>query len=382
MCCPPLSPTNIRLWQTCPTAYRRRYVDRLLDWSNPAADTGKAFHRWAAGESLVSVLASLPDEVAADVLDILARYQESGGIPLPPADATDISTEMEIAITAQGEVVAWEETSAVWRGRVDQVWREGTLAVVRDWKTSRVIEEPGSQMRQYGWAVSTMWPEVERVAVELRFVRYGQTARRQVFDADELRERVPLELFEVRRQIEEMLQADRWPTKIGEHCRVCGYWSSCPAMQRLAGSQPVTRVEDERSAMNAARQLIEARRRAKEIEDSLRVWCIHHGSIKVGDRELGHHPAVRRELGNISRVSRLLMGHGLSLDRIWQELRLPLTGLDRLTRSAVDSLARRERKAARERIEHDLMEAGLLAEQLGTKFGFTETPEEGDCVPP
>lgn len=373
----PLSWTKIKLLRQCPLALRRRYIDHAVELSSAPAETGIGFHDLAEHDTgdedaLLSMLtrkAALMEEATArDLRGIVRRLVERGGLPGFPADATDVARELSLAVAADGQIVEWDDPRALFRGRLDQSFREngGELGVVRDWKTNRVVEDPTDQGRYYSWLLAVLFPAVEEVVAEFYFVRFGNSPRRAIYDAAELRATVPGELAAIAEDVERRAREDDWRPRVSDDCRFCSFVSSCP---KFTGRiSPFLPIESAEQAQAAAEQLQIVAGQKLQLEKSLKAWVRMNGPIDCGDETLDF---VRRPTVSVPEALeafRWFKERGIAGDALWAHLTLRATELRKLLTIAVADQPRRERAAAKEALLAELQQAGLVEESVGSTF--------------
>lgn len=377
----PLSWTKIKTRRVCALNYRRAYIDRAVQITGAPAETGLGFHELAEAHpgtdasdetkllaALTRKAAVMDESPAADLRSIVRRVVERGGLPGLPADATDVAEELAIALTRDGRRVDWDSKEAFFRCRIDRFYREngGSLAVVRDWKTARVVDDPDDQGRFYAWAVAVLFPDVEEVVVEFYFVRFSMRPRTRLYDAEELRQTVPAELDAIAEDLATRAAADDWPARVSDHCRVCSFVTSCPKFKDRIS--PFLTINSEADARTAAEQLAIVSGQKSALEKALKGWCLLHGSVDCGDEVLGFIGREKQTVPDALQAFRWFKARGLDGAEIWLHLSLGKTALSKLVTKAIASVPRKERREAREAMEAELLEAGVLEATTGSSF--------------
>lgn len=373
----PLSWTKIKLLRQCPLAFRRRYIDHAVELSSAPAETGIGFHELAEHDTgdedaLLSMLtrkAALMEEAPArDLRAIVRRVLERGGLPGFPADATDVARERSLAVTGDGQLVEWDDPRALFRGRLDQSYREngGELAVARDWKTNRVVEEPVDQGRYYSWLLATIFPSVEEVVAEFYFVRFGNRPRRAIYDACELRATVPDELAAVGEDVERRARDDDWRPRVSDDCRFCSFVSSCPKF--IGRISPFLTIENAEQAQAAAEQLQILAGQKTQLEKTLKAWVRMNGAIDCGDETLDFVRRPTMSVPEALEAFRWFKARGIEGDALWAHLTLRTGEMRKLLTRAVADRPRKERVAAKEALLAELQEAGVVEESVGSTF--------------
>lgn len=380
----PLSFTKIDCFSTCAWRYCCKYLQKLPDPSGPPAEVGTGFHAWAevaAGlddelamvRALEEKAALLLDGPAEDLRMVVHRYLNAGGIPKLPTDATDVRREAELAIRADGSPCGYWDDDALFRGKLDLTWLEngGELAVVRDWKTSRVIVDPGRQLRLYATLLAALHEDVETVIGEQHFVRFAPGGcRKAEYDADELRAIVPASLVAIANEIDARVEARDLKPRISESCSWCPYRQHCPPIK--AGYKPDLRFETPEAVAEAADGLLVLELQVKDLKAALRAWVLHHGGVKLaGGEVLDHHPTQTRSIEDAKAAAALLQQLGASSDALWSALELPVGAAEKVIRTLpeVSGAGRGRKTEAAQRVLAQLSEAGVLKSSLGTRFG-------------
>ena len=392
----PLSHSKVGKFRRCRLAFWRQYVERRPEARGTPGNVGVGFHDWAmeakAGSDeidLVRILARkavlLDEEAAKQLRQLVRRYIERGGPPPIPVDAEDLMLETALALTLEGEPVAWDSPAARFRCRVDQAWTEHVdLGVLRDWKTSRIIEpvDATDQMRWYAFALASSIPSVERVHAELHYVRFAPGGVRKTddpYDAEELRATVPEELRIIADKMVQCAEQERWDPTLGEHCRYCSYRAICPAFQ--ATPLPVGEILTAEDASAAADRMLVLKVMLADYTSALRSYALHCGGIRVEDGLLAFHEKTKREIVDPELAVAFFTGAGVAHDRLWGSLKLSVTETDKIIR---EMHARAARGTKTEKIEStlaELKEMGVLREYTSTEFkrkkaGTEEEPED------
>ena len=393
----PLSHTKGSKFRRCRLAFWRQYGEHRPDPSGIPAAVGKGFHAWAdeagaqpdADESalyrILARKAALLDERAAPLLRALvSRYIQRGGLPPVPPDAEDVVREQALAVTAAGEPCAWDSPDAVFRARLDLAWTEhGTLGCIRDWKTSRTIEDVDAtdQMRWYAGALSLLNPALEQVHCELYYVRFAPGGVRRTpepYQADELRATVPEEWRAIAEEMERCAAAGDWPATLGDGCRYCPYRGDCPAYQRAV--PPVRPFNGTEQAVEAADCLLRLKGQVKDYDAALREWTLHHGAIVCSNGELlGHHAGEKRSVCDTEAAAMFLEGAGVGHEDLWSALHLGITAVEKLARGVTQGSARGQKKQRVDALLAELAEMGATRTVTATEFSRKKpAAEEAD----
>jgi len=388
-----LSHSKIDTLTRCPLAYSRRYRERVPEADTSPRAVGIAEHEIVAltgaqdldEDQVYRIIARkaalLPDEAATDLRSLAACVVQLGLIPALPSDAQDVAWEQRFAIGEDGKPCEWNDPAALFRGIMDRRFREneGTLGVVDDWKTGRVIEPAGDQLRRYGWALAVLFPEIETVTSANHYLRFGAVRRSDPMDAATLRETVPVELLAIREDLERRERDNAWEPRVSTACNGCGFRAGCPA---FAGTVvPLRVIDSAEHAREAAQQLLVLRGQAKDLDVALRQYVRFHGEIEIdGSDAVGNVATERVSVTDPVLAYRHLSGLGVDAGAIWKALRLSKSSVEKLAASVAP---RGEKGIAKEAAISALVSLGAAEVKRSTTFkrfkrGAEELPEGDD----
>lgn len=386
-----LSWTGAKRFRECPLQFKRRFVERLPEILGEPLERGIATHtvlerigRAAhAGSPLTDAqlaivtaeaMAVIAPAAADDAREILCRYLEQGGIPGLPSDAQDVAFEYPFAIDRDGQAVDWDDPAAMIRSVLDRVYREngGTLAVIDDYKTNWVIEQPGEQMRIYAYAACCLWPEVEEVVVRLRFVRYGQCSREEVIGRDEALA-FGATIVALHDAVIDAVNADAFPARVSNACLQCSFTRSCPEMAREASPRQLSTADDARAA---ADDLVRLTVRGKEIAEQLAAFVGLNGPIDLGTETYGPVSRAKESVEDAGAVAALLAERGVDSTKLWSEVSIPKAALSKLVTAAIASAPKGEKKSAREAVMQELRDDGALKTRTDIELRRTKKTDE------
>jgi len=309
------SETRLTTAEQCGLRYHLKYVENLPDPPGEAAEVGSLVHeimaeyarhclteRVEADESALREIAQrrAVEPVFADAWAIL---EPAGGhVRFSVAQkGSPWGVEERLAFAKDGtgawERCAWEDSRAWWRAIVDLYYldeqEQGTVLVVRDWKTQAVLPsqaaiERDQQLRRYAYCLSLLYPEVEHIYAELVFLRYG-VARHRKLTTEELQE-VPQEIERRVKRVEELGPEAR----VSSACDWCNFTARCPAYQQAREFRPEP-IRDSAQAEQAAQAYLLLKRRLGDLERQLKAWAGERGSITVGDVEVGYADEAQNE---------------------------------------------------------------------------------------
>lgn len=393
--------TGVRTARECWRAFWSRFVAQIEPIAAVELERGSGVHeilhavglarfegREMDDEQITALIerhaAVLLPEAADDLRAISRRAIERDYLPTLPSDATDVGFERAFAIDASGKPVMWDSAAAIFRSIFDVAFREngGTLGVVDDYKTSRLITAPGEQMRLYAWAMTCLYPDLEEVLVRLRYVRYGVT-KEQLYDAEalaELRRTVPVELAALRDEVARRREAQDWPTRVTvQACNSCAYGPTCP--EREASLGPLA-TESSRAL---ADRLVTIEAEAAQIKEALKGRVERDGPQDLGGGEVyGPIAKQRQSVADAALAANVFTDLGVPTETLWEHVGLTSGAINKLTTAAIADAPRKEKKDARERVMQQLRGAGVFKVETFTTVGrfakSDETPAEEEAA--
>lgn len=143
--------TKLTNAERCPKQFHARYIAKTLPYtSSPEADEGNRVHKLM--EDRIKFNRPLPEAEC---------WREEFIMPkTSPVD--NALAEHELAVTADGEPVDFWDKRAWFRGKLDYLLMSAdkSLAVITDWKTGRVWEDP-DELETHGALAAITYPAVE-----------------------------------------------------------------------------------------------------------------------------------------------------------------------------------------------------------------------------
>ena len=168
----PISYSGLSTYTQCPRKYKFSRIDLLPDPAGPAADRGKMIHA----------------ELEKAILN--PGYIMLGELSYWQAVCSQLSDnactpEIELAINAFYEPVAFSDPAAYIRGILDVFVRKGDSALIGDWKTGR-IRDYSQQIMFYQLMVLVCFPEINRVEGRIFFVDHQREQSYMSFSRNDL----------------------------------------------------------------------------------------------------------------------------------------------------------------------------------------------------
>ena len=333
--------SRINLYERCPWAYKATYLDKVPREEDETRDTGLELHGLVQSylNRLISQnlqtdwnWAAAQHSSSEDVADIWERFYQVFSLP---AVLEVPGVERKLAFSRSWEPCDYFAPEAYFRMVIDFHFRQNTLAVVRDWKSSRLMPvtvERDLQLLTYAWGLSrAVYPDAQEFLLQLYFLRYGIT--RDVLLAPENLAGVPRKLEEKIAKIEEDQKLEPRP---GSFCGMCGVAAHCPHVAQALVPREFIAPTTKEQVQEAARQLLALRTMAKTITSRLKNWAIINGPIPVGDQVYG--PSYIDTL-DTKQVVETLLAAGLDRADIWPLLSVSKTSLKSALKKRQDLLS-------------------------------------------
>lgn len=189
-------------------------------------------------------------------------------------------------------------------GALDALLVEGNYdehAIVIDWKDTWGMPAPTEvsfegyfQQRFYGWLVMRNYKSVEQVTLRESYVRYGEPREATVF-RDKLDD-IEQELSALVERFDRAVEEDLWTPTPGKHCSYCPRPTACPIPKH---ARETGKIDSQKQAEAAARQLIVATAIVDQNKKALEAWAGQNGPIPMRDakgyRVWGHRESTRTE---------------------------------------------------------------------------------------
>ncbi|MFA5111197.1 MAG: PD-(D/E)XK nuclease family protein [Desulfobaccales bacterium] len=332
---PGYSFSALELFDSCPWAYKLVRLEKIPRGESEALVTGSTVHKVVADYLNRLILNGLQTDwewagkvdfldVPNDVHEIWARFWNNFVLP-PGMEAPGV--EKKLAFDRAWQPTGFFGPDAYFRMVVDLAYRQGSLAVIQDWKTNRVIPETvekNLQLRIYGWGTrQALFPAAQEILLRLHFLRYG--AERELLLLPEDLDTVPQELEAKIAVIEAEKHFDPTP---GSFCGWCGVTAHCPVMAQALVPANILYPVNHGDAVKAATLLLAIEEMGKVIKNHLKAWVMEYGPVPVGNVIYGPSSSVSYEL-DPEQVVNDLLAQGLEPSQVWPMLSLTKTSLDR-----------------------------------------------------
>jgi CRISPR/Cas system-associated exonuclease Cas4 (RecB family) len=285
------SHSQLALYESCPLAYHRRYVEGRTPERSPAAAIGSAAHAAAAAyiEHLVSE--RLSTDVTWDPIPAARERMAEEGIRLPAEAWEEVEGLIEalkrsftmdpVHYLEHEKRTELEVAGRDWVGVIDLVTAEDGF-VITDWKTDWAVRsqsevERDQQLRRYAWMLHRLYG-CEAVRARLWFLRHG-VAREIALGLEDF-ERTEKGIIST---IEAIENEQDWTPTPGVGCAWCSWSEECPAVSDL----PLAIVTPD-DAARIAGELAILEKQVKDRKEALKSWCVVNGPIVAGGLAWGH----------------------------------------------------------------------------------------------
>ncbi len=208
MILPPWSFSHLNTWLTCPHQYAHKYVLRDLP-SEPQSEAMKwgntvheAFEARLSGWETYDREMFKPYERYAKALDNVQKH-----------------VEVKLGIKADGFPCDFFDPQVWGRGKLDVVVvnTHHPVAVVIDWKTGRVWEDP-FELAVHGLLLKAHWPHVKSIQARYCWLKEGRLGEPyDVSDTQTTRDKIKVMVG----AMEQQLAAKEWPKRRNPLCRWC-----------------------------------------------------------------------------------------------------------------------------------------------------------------
>ena len=164
--------SSIKMYEQCPAKYKFTRIDKLSEPTGPAAERGKVIHA-----EIEAVLKGQLELVCAELEYLLPRMDEW--------KAKNAESEMEFAVDSHWNTVAFNDSSAMFRGVIDLYYELGDTAIVLDFKTGKERDYL-DQVRVYAAVVLATKPHIQRVIPQIEFIDLQKSTEYITYSREDL----------------------------------------------------------------------------------------------------------------------------------------------------------------------------------------------------
>lgn len=312
--------TRLELYNTCPQAYKNKYIDRIPERESEAVQVGRitheiiaAYDNYLLANRLWSDITKVPEitmdvffhpkqphslgpehfEEINEIMDTFSSYHF-----INPDTIAGIEEQMIFEIMP--EVAFWVV--------LDRLEIDEQEARITDYKTTWRIAPPEAmrknfQLRIYAWAVHQEYPQIESFLVGLEYVRLGivpepvKLGVGDISDVDEM----------LKEQINRIMTTTEFKPKPGSGCAYCSYSENCPAGHDIAQQVIIKHHED---AIRVAEELAILKKQVADREAALKSFCEEHGPVDHNGISWGFYPVPSKGVKDIREFMRILEEEG------------------------------------------------------------------------
>jgi len=351
------SPSRIKLFASCPAAFKRHYIDGEVGVTCAPFFYGSLVHAIAHTYNRQCVLKRVPADPGAMPEIVNAHFWSTDQTGIP-ADEYQSVLDLCVRLAAR-QVIDYETFAGAedrmhmrvngygFQGIVDIHWIDGPFAVVRDYKTQRNMLTPAElvndfKMRCYAALEFASFPHLEGVWVEHDYLRWGAVRRSERMLTKEDADRTKEEIWQ---RIERIIGELEYPYTPGDWCAVCEYKRDCP---RLAEAEkcgpfpdPITTADQARAVLD---ELVALGLATTDRKTALKAWVNGYGAVRGNGYEFG----PRESRGVEYDVARVMAAFPEAAEAL-AALRVDKRGLAALAK-ADDELAKRLEEIAVETV--------------------------------
>ncbi len=291
--------SRLDLYDGCPLAFKRRYVDKRQEMPSEALEDGSETHDWIASYNKYLLAKDLRTD-----LDWIRGANAS------PEVKEILDTYAETHLLEPGHYVIEEMWKIplegfLWWGVIDLLKDEQTRVLITDFKTDHKVRSQAEidkdrQLRFYAWMAAQKYPHAEEFICSIDFVRHGVTR-----STTYIREDVPAIEREILDAIKRIEADEDFRARPGTRCAWCSWTADCPAI--AAGDlEVITSAED---AERTASQLVALKARVKALEEMLKPWCTREGVIQVNGMVVGYRTSHSSSYPT-AEFAEILVAHG------------------------------------------------------------------------
>ncbi len=302
------SQTRLNLFETCPCAYKFKYVDHMPGTSSEAMAIGKVVHEAIAEYNRHLLKNKLETDVTA-IMEIAYEvfYKETNIIGTSRLGEIEQIMEnfAQSHILNLKTTVGIEETiktqisdDVCFMGIIDLLEIDGDTATIIDYKTDWAVRpqyevDRDFQLRVYAWLVAREYPQVTNFKAKLDFVRHSIVREVEMDIGDVLR--TEAKLLGLVRLIE---NEKEFPPQPGAGCAWCNYIEKCSALKNISNMTICKTKED---AIRIAGELAILEKQVSDRKEALKNWCTVNGPVVVNGLQWGFYPTLSKDIDDIQR---------------------------------------------------------------------------------
>lgn len=201
------------------------------------------------------------------------------------------------------EECSWDDPKCVYRGKIDILMIEDTVATVIDHKTQPKAENSDTfQLGFYAWLVKQFYPFVTQVNTILHFCRpelnfYSRPTEWSLDDINELET-----VLKIRTQAIESIDVENAEPNPNYYCNYCSVNMECPKIDELNkyrmkyGNMKNSPIVDASEVVKLAEVLTVVDEGRKVLNSKIQKFAENVGNVVVHNKEYGYKPSKSWEV--------------------------------------------------------------------------------------
>lgn len=157
--------SGMMLYRDCPSAYKRRYIDR------EQLPTGPVNEKMQRG---LDVHAGVEDFLNDEPCQLPDSAMSFEGLLKALRKDRDVKSECKFALTEDWDMVPFSDPTAMVRGVLDGIYAHEDVVHVFEWKTGKWYDDHAKQRSLYALAGLAMYPELDEVHVQTVYFDLGK----------------------------------------------------------------------------------------------------------------------------------------------------------------------------------------------------------------
>jgi len=310
--------SRLSLFESCPAAFRMKYIDKLPEASSDALAFGSLIHHIIATYNKHCLEKGLETDITA-MAGIVQKcfYEKPSGLtsdryPEILAVAERFVASHTISLDTVIGIEEWVRAGIaggkyLFRGIIDRLDIDKNTVIITDYKTDHQLRsqadiEADFQLAVYAWLVTKEYPQINQFIVRLDFVRHD-VVREATLDVGRVA-MVENQVLGLIGQVEKAIAANKLPARPGAFCGWCGYATLCPAAKDIpADVQPVNTPE---AARAVAEELAVLERLVAVRKEALKQYCNVAGPVEANGLVWGFHLVESRSVEDIEAFVRTM----------------------------------------------------------------------------
>lgn len=310
--------SKLNLFESCPAAFQKKYIEKLPEAPSDALAMGSLIHHIIATYNQHCLKKRLETDITA-MPEIVSKcfYEKPWGLtsdkyPEVLAMAERIAASHTVDPNTVVGIEEWVQKwlkgkTYLFRSIIDRLDIVGNTVIITDYKTDHQLRtqadvEADFQLAVYAWQALNEYPQVNEFIVRLDFVRHD-VVREATLDIGRV-VMVENQVLGLIGQVEQAISKNKFPARPGHFCGWCGYSTICPAAQNIpADVQPCATPEE---AKKLAEELLILERQVAVRKESLKQYCNKAGFVEVNGVAWGFHPVESRSVEDVEAFVKIM----------------------------------------------------------------------------